>query len=294
MAEVQSPQEQEDQAMEELNAFVESLPDASAVKEEKSEKPVEPVPEQAVVFDESPEEFCPAPTVVPRKGKGKGRGKNGCKDHGNEEVADTASQAPTEASSKRTKMGVGQKKPSKTHTRLCKGCNLYYVPGDMGSKSSMCHSCKYAMDTISRLATNAGNQKWATDVRADPSSLQKVIVKYKEMVGADSGARRKIPKNTMIQSLQQVSAKSRVLFDSTMLMMSEDKYMSHSATEEGGRMSKAAAVAQWKAWEEQIDNGCAPDDLIWDRKKGYLRIAVATEDTVHFQNVSWIRPISFF
>lgn len=241
----------------------------------------QPAESQQIVLADDDECFCPPPAAVPlKKGKGKGKTKANQYDH---ESSDTASQAPSEASSKSKRMGVGQKKSSKSHTRYCKGCALYYIPSDMASKSCMCHSCKYAMDTVSRLAIADGHRKWATDIRADPSALQKVISKYKEMTGGD-GVRRKVPKNTMMQSLQKVSAKSRILFDTAMEMMSEDKFMSHSATEEGGRMSKAAAVAQWKSWEEQIGNGTAPDDLIWDTKKGYLRIAVSVKDTVHLQN----------
>ncbi|CAK9001532.1 Uncharacterized protein SCF082_LOCUS6964 [Durusdinium trenchii] len=187
---------------------------------------------------------------------------------------------------KANNQNLGQKKQSKANCRYCKGCDLWYCPVNMASKSSMCHRCKHCMDNISRAAAAEGQKDWAKELRGDPFRLQAVLKKYRQMVGTEAGNRTKLPKGTLFQSLQQVSAKSRILFDTELEMMSDDTFMQHSATDAGGRLSKSAAKAQWALWEQQIKSGDAPEDLIYDTKKGFLRIACSTRDTVHMQNDS--------
>ena len=208
---------------------------------------------------------------------------------------DASEKASTKAS-KVSSQVLGQKKQSKSHSRYCKGCDLWYVPSSMGSKSSMCLKCKHAMDNLSRAAAAEGQKQWVTDLRSDPERLQCVIKKYKEIVGTEQGARTRMPKGSLLSSLSKISSKSRILMDTELEMMSEDQFLQHSSTDQGGRLSKSAAQKQWRHWEEMVllieagKNDALPEDLnlIFDRKKGFLRIAVSTRDTVHLQNDSWI------
>ena len=91
-------------------------------------------------------------------------------------------------------------------------------------------------------------------------------------------------------TLSETAAKSRVLYDTELEMMTEDAYQQFAMTEAGGRLSKAAAIAQWAEWRCQVESGDVPEDLIFDRKRG-LRIGVATRDTVHFQSESWLHEV---
>ena len=240
-----------------------------------------------------------SPSASPRSPKGRGRGGKGAKGRGRgkgkgkgkDPPADDQSVGPgaegsvkSAKTSKSKSQSIGQKNKSKTHVRFCKGCNLWYQGSDMANKQNLCHRDKYALDNITRAAVAAGKKDWVKELRSDPAKLQEVLSKYRNLVGTDSGARTKMTPNSMFQALQEVSAKSRVLFDSELEFMSEDAYMVYSGTDAGGRLSKTAARAQWNQWEDQIAAGEAPDDLIYDTKKGFLRIACSTRDTVHLQN----------
>eukprot|EP00435_Cladocopium_sp_Y103_P053544 s381_g17.t1 len=240
----------------------------------------------------------PSPHATPMspKGKGRGRGK-GAKGRGKARGKDKESPAEDQSggagaegsvksvrSSKSKSQSLGQKKQSKTHVKFCKGCNLWYQLSDMANKQSLCHRDKYALDNITRAAVVEGKKEWVKELRSDPARLQEVLARYRTLVGSDIGSRTKMPPSAMFQALQEVAAKSRVLFDSELEFMSEDAYMMYSGTDAGGRLSKTAARAQWKQWEDQIAAGEAPEDLMYDTKKGFLRIACSTRDTVHLQN----------
>ena len=238
-------------------------------------------------------EEIPSPPASPKsrgrgKGaKGRGRGKGKSKSSPADEQSPAEGSVKSVRTSKSKSQAIGQKNKSKTHVRFCKGCNLWYQPCDMASKQSLCHRDKYALDNITRSAVAAGNKDWVKDLRGDPARLQDVLARYRNLVGTDVGARTKMTPNSLFQALQEVAAKSRVLFDSELEFMSEDAYMVYSGTDAGGRLSKTAARAQWNQWEYQIANGEAPDDLMYDTKKGFLRIACSTRDTVHLQNDAW-------
>ena len=221
--------------------------------------------------------------------KGRGRGKGKSKDQPADDQSPPGAEGSVKSvkTSKSKSQSIGQKNKSKTHVRFCKGCNLWYQAGDMASKQSLCHRDKYALDNIARAAVAAGNKEWIKDLRSDPARLQEVLARYRNLVGTDAGARTKLAPNSLFQALQEVAAKSRVLFDSELEFMSEDAYMVYSGTDAGGRLSKTAARAQWNQWEDQIAAGEAPEDLIYDTKKGFLRIACSTRDTVHLQNDTW-------
>ena len=239
----------------------------------------------------------------PPKGKGKGKKGKAGKSGKNTSGADAPSQAVVAASpsdpgddhsvasgqSKTKAQGKGQKKASKTNSRYCKGDGLYYSQEDMAPKSAFCFRCKYSMDVLTKLAKAKGRPEWIAEIKSNEKILQNVIRKYKEQTG-DGIVRKRNFKGSLMSTLQETAAKSRVLYDTEMEMMTEDAYQLFAMTEAGGRLSKAAATAQWAEWRCQVESGDIPEDLIFDFKRG-LRIAVGTKDTVHFQSESWLHEV---
>ena len=240
------------------------------------------------------------PPPPPPKSRGKGRKGKGGKMHDKNQLASDApssqamvlaaeledEMAPSVTSTgSRTKaQGKGQKKASKTNSRYCKGDGLYYSPEDMAPKSAFCFRCKCCMDVLTKLAKSEGRPEWISEIKSNEKVLQNVIRKYKDQTG-DGIARKRNFKGSLMSTLQETAAKSRVLYDTEMDMMTEDAWQQFAMTEAGGRLSKAAATAQWAEWKCQVESEDPPEDLIFDYKRG-LRIAVATKDTVHFQSDS--------
>jgi hypothetical protein len=81
---------------------------------------------------------------------------------------------------------AGVKKPGKGYTRSCKGCQLWFKPEGMGSKSSFCIKDKNKLDNLARLAKAQGKAKWLCDARKDEAKIGKILKKYSELTG-DSG-----------------------------------------------------------------------------------------------------------
>ena len=237
--------------------------------------------------------------------KGKGKGKKG-KSGKNTSGADAPSQAVVAASpsdpgpgddqsvasgqSKTKAQGLGSKKATKTNPRYCRGDGLYYSHSDMAPKSAFCFKCKYSMDVLTKLAKAENRPEWITEIKGNEKVLQNVIRKYKEQTGDGCFARKRNMRGNLMTTLSETAAKSRVLYDTELEMMTEDAYQQFAMTEAGGRLSKAAAIAQWAEWRCQVESGDVPEDLIFDRKRG-LRIGVATRDTVHFQSESWLHEV---
>jgi hypothetical protein len=240
------------------------------------------------------------PPPPPPKSRGKGRKGKGGKMHDKNqsasdapesqamvlasEVEDEMAPSVTSTASRTKGQGKGQKKASKTNSRYCKGDGFYYSPEDMAPKSAFCFRCKYCMDVLTKLAKSEGRPEWISEIKSNEKVLQNVIRKYKEQTG-DGIARKRNFKGSLMSTLQETAAKSRVLYDTEMEMMTEDAWQQFAMTEAGGRLSKAAATAQWAEWKCQVESEDPPEDLIFDYKRG-LRIAVATKDTVHFQSDS--------
>lgn len=248
----------------------------------------------------------PPPALPPgnRKGNGKSKnskgkgnkGKNKEKNNGVEPDAfgaspgsddlETASQASSSVS-KSKGQGKGQKKQSKTNSRYCRGDGLYYTAEDMASKSAFCFRCKYIMDVLTKIAKAENKPEFIQTIKSNEKVLQNVIRKYREQVG-DGFLKKRNYNGSLLTTLQEVAARSRILFDTEMEMMNEDAWLQFAMTEAGGRLSKSAAIAQWAQWRQQAESGEGGEDLIFDYKYGPLRVAVATRDTVHFQSVSWL------
>jgi hypothetical protein len=240
------------------------------------------------------------PPPPPPKSRGKGKKGKGGKMHDKNhsasdaplsqalvlasELSDEIAPSVTSTTSRTKGQGKGQKKASKTNSRYCKGDGFYYSPEDMAPKSAFCFRCKYCMDVLTKLAKSEGRPEWISEIKSNEKVLQNVIRKYKEQTG-DGIARKRNFKGSLMSTLQETAAKSRVLYDTEMEMMTEDAWQQFAMTEAGGRLSKAAATAQWAEWKCQVESEDPPEDLIFDYKRG-LRIAVATKDTVHFQSDS--------
>ena len=81
---------------------------------------------------------------------------------------------------------IGVKKFGRGYTRQCKGCQLWFKPEGMASKSSCCSKDKNKLDNLSRLAKAQGKAKWLSEARRDEDKISKILKKYSEMSG-DAG-----------------------------------------------------------------------------------------------------------
>ena len=179
------------------------------------------------------------PPPPPPKSRGKGRKGKGGKMHDKNQLASDApssqamvlaaeledEMAPSVTSTgSRTKaQGKGQKKASKTNSRYCKGDGLYYSPEDMAPKSAFCFRCKYCMDVLTKLAKSERRPEWISEIKSNEKVLQNIIRKYKEQTG-DGIARKRNFKGKLMSTLQETAAKSRVLYNTEMEMMTEDAW----------------------------------------------------------------------
>ena len=86
----------------------------------------------------------------------------------------------------------GVKKQSKTHSRRCKGCGLWFRADDMGSRSPYCVKDKTRVDNLTRLAKQLGRSAWFAAIKADESKLPHALRTYRELTGDDGeGAKKK-------------------------------------------------------------------------------------------------------
>ena len=171
----------------------------------------------------------------------------------------------------------GVRKQSKTHSRKCKACLLWFRPEHMGNKAPYCGKDKNRIDNLTRMAKQLGKTKWFNEIKSDEQKLNKVLLVYKELTGDDGdGAKKKarsavllilavadhvvhcvsivhdvilqVPKGILFMTLEKKVAGSRVSHDAELRLMPEDAYLRHATetlTEQEGRLTGSQAAAQW-------------------------------------------------
>ena len=82
----------------------------------------------------------------------------------------------------------GVRKATKSHTRKCKNCLLYFRPEHMGAKSPYCVRDKNRIDNLAKLAKQQGKAEWFKEIRCDSKKLAMVVKTYADMVGGDGVA----------------------------------------------------------------------------------------------------------
>ena len=178
----------------------------------------------------------------------------------------------------------GVKKFNKAHPRQCRGCSLWFGQSDMASGSNFDVACKYRVDCIYKIARSQGQMEWYKGVMANDVKLQMVLAEYGARVGDDG--KKKLQRRSMtFAMLERTAAKSAVVVRNKGKMMYERQYMAFADTWEGGKLSEAQARHQWLVWKEQAHE----PNSEWPAKDlegpgGELRLWVATEDIVEFQN----------
>ena len=87
---------------------------------------------------------------------------------------------------------VGSRKATRSNSRRCKACGLWFRPEAMGSRSPYCFKDKYGVDAFARLAKNQSKSAWFREIRGDERKLSVVLRKYRELVGdSDNGEAKK-------------------------------------------------------------------------------------------------------
>ena len=117
------------------------------------------------------------------------------------EAGSTVSKAETKASAAQKVGGV--RKQSKTHSRKCKGCLLWFRPEQMGNKAPYCAKDKNRVDNLTRVAKQLGKTKWFNEIKADEQKLNKVLQTYKELTGDDGDGAKKKARSVVLLSLQR-------------------------------------------------------------------------------------------
>eukprot|EP00971_Amphidinium_carterae_P327564 6458993-Amphidinium_carterae.1 len=169
----------------------------------------------------------------------------------------------------------------------------------MSTSTCFCVQCKRALDRISILAKNRGEEwvKWLSECRTDPEKVHPLLLNYYGKTGQlpqwseklvsegkpESGARkaRGGPKWDMAEFAETLKTGSGLSFEVVGCMMWHRQFVEHCESTAGGRLSNAQAEAKWIELQLQVEED--PASLIWDQRgpmSAPLRVWVKEKDVV--------------